>query len=325
MRKSKRRVGSSGSHWDSFTDEQLLAVELQTDDPENLPGIVFELPINEAEPHVEYAYDLRKSGHKRFRCVHGNHGHLAGFVINKGGARFLVGHVCGKKLYNEDFDRYTKDFYTAVERRDVARRLREMRAFAGPFTAWLEALPKQAVFSYYENFRRHFETEMEWLWRKLADAAAFGRILQTVKVPATLFFQKTDPRTTCLKAASELSRLVMTMVAKPDQDENTQMRLGQVREALGRLEHVIDQLQEIVDFFQPEVLEPVCGWATGTHNPSKRAYKPGLMKLSIVEDEKEVVQIQVPEKYQVPDRGMIQKFRLAISGTTVNEPREAAE
>lgn len=77
--------------WETLTDDQLLTVELTTDDPENLNDLVHELPAGEEEPYVEFKYDLRKSGREEFSCVHGHHKHLAGFVMRKGKFRYLVG------------------------------------------------------------------------------------------------------------------------------------------------------------------------------------------------------------------------------------------
>src|SRR4051812_24492830 len=103
MRKPQRQVRRS--HWASLTDEQLLAVNLETEDPEKLEGLVREVPANDAEPHVEFSYDLRGADRERLRCVHHQHRHYAGFVMNKGGARFLVGRDCGRKLYGQNWDR----------------------------------------------------------------------------------------------------------------------------------------------------------------------------------------------------------------------------
>src|SRR5947209_6092388 len=79
----------SSGHWDSLSDDELLRRELTTDDPENLDGLVYELPLGDEESHIEFSYDFSKSGRTELRCVHGNHGHLRGFVVNKGGRRFL--------------------------------------------------------------------------------------------------------------------------------------------------------------------------------------------------------------------------------------------
>jgi hypothetical protein len=48
-------------HWETLSDEELLAADLIIDDPE-LENLVFEVPEGDEEPYVEFKYDLRKSG-----------------------------------------------------------------------------------------------------------------------------------------------------------------------------------------------------------------------------------------------------------------------
>jgi hypothetical protein len=91
MEKPKRQVHAR-QYWESLTDEQILNAQLMTDDPESLEGLVFEVPPGDEETYAEFKYDLRGSGRKEeFKCVHGHHRHLAGFVMRKGEARFMVG------------------------------------------------------------------------------------------------------------------------------------------------------------------------------------------------------------------------------------------
>jgi hypothetical protein len=84
------------------------------------------------EPYVEYKYDLRGQEREKLRCVHGNHPHLAGYVMRKGQSRFFVGHICGKHIYGEDFEKYTADFNVAVNRQQALRRAPTIRLIQGP-------------------------------------------------------------------------------------------------------------------------------------------------------------------------------------------------
>src|SRR5262249_28847670 len=141
----------------------LLDAQLTTDDPLMLADLVFELPAGNDEPHVEYSYDLRRSGREKLHCVHGNHAHLAGFVMNKGGKRFLVGHICGKKIYGENFEIYKKDYYAAQDRQDILRRIREVKAVLAPFLEWMQDTSESQVFALYDDVRRQFGERMGWL------------------------------------------------------------------------------------------------------------------------------------------------------------------
>src|SRR6185437_7536075 len=132
-------------YWESLSDDQLVDVELMTDDPENLENLVGEIPQGDEEPYVEFKYDLRGSEREMFQCVHGHHAHLAGFVFRKGNARFLVGWMCGASIYGEDFGQYTADFDAAVNRQDALKRVREIKSVISPFMNWLEQVSNSEV------------------------------------------------------------------------------------------------------------------------------------------------------------------------------------
>src|SRR4051812_25871031 len=156
----KPKARSTRRHWETLSDDQLLETELMTDDPESLPRLVYELPAGDEEPYVEYKYDLRKSDREMFSCVHGHHQHLAGFVMRKGESRFLVGWICAKTIYGEDFDKYTADFDAAVGRQDALKRVREIRAAVNPFIEYLNSISKSDVFKHFGRLRGQLETQM---------------------------------------------------------------------------------------------------------------------------------------------------------------------
>ncbi|UGY17984.1 hypothetical protein HAP48_0011435 [Bradyrhizobium septentrionale] len=155
-------------HWETLSDDQLLDTELMTDDPESLPNLVYELPADDEDPYVEYKYDLRKSERKMFSCVHGHHQHHAGFVMRKGESRFLVGWICAKTIYGEDFENYTADFDAAVSRQDALRRVREIKVAIHPFVEYLNAISSSEVFRHFNRVRGQLETQMPWVFDTLA-------------------------------------------------------------------------------------------------------------------------------------------------------------
>lgn len=94
-------------YWDSVSEDHLLTVDLTTDDPEKLENLTLTVPDGTEEPFVEYGYNLRGLEREKVRCAHCNQPHLAGVVVNKGGLRFLVGHICGahilwRRLYGSE-------------------------------------------------------------------------------------------------------------------------------------------------------------------------------------------------------------------------------
>lgn len=314
MRKPQR--AQSRRYWESLSDTQLLDAELETDDPTALENIVYELPPGDEEPYVEYKYDLRGTEREKFRCVHGNHPHLAGFVMRKGPWRFMVGHICGNHIYGEDFDQYTADFDAAVNRRDALRRVQEIKKAIDPFMTWLYQVAESDVFKHYNRVVRQMDEHMEWIYDNLPRAAFFDERDFKVRFPPTLFREDTDPERDFKKIASEMGNAALMLMLPPDQAVKL---IGQIRSRVemlaGRIEGAFDQLKEVEDFFQPSVLAQICELGTQYDNPKKRRYVPGLMSVTCKRDKKKTT-IEMPKNYRVPDRAPIAQLRKALAGLT---------
>jgi len=110
-------------HWEAVSDEELLGKNLTTDNPLGLDCLVTEIPDGPEEPHVEFSYNLEDE----VRCIHCNHLHKHGFVLRKGGYRYIVGWICGEKIYGEKFDKYAADFKAAQARQDAMRRVQSIQ------------------------------------------------------------------------------------------------------------------------------------------------------------------------------------------------------
>lgn len=164
MPETKVKAGGRSSHWSSVSDERLIDLDLEIDNPEVLEGLVRQVPVNYEDAHVEFKYDLRGLDVPEFMCVHGSHQHKAGFVMNVGGARFMVGWMCAKTIYNEDFDRYTADFEAAIGRRDALRRVREMRDAIAQFSAWLDKIASSNTLGAFARVCKQLENRMPWVF-----------------------------------------------------------------------------------------------------------------------------------------------------------------
>jgi hypothetical protein len=298
--------------WETLTDDQLLTVELVTDDPENLDDLVHELPAGDEEPYVEFKYDLRKSGREEFSCVHGHHRHLAGFVMRKGKFRYLVGWQCGKTIYGEDFDGYTADFDAAVNRQETLRKRREIEKETFPFMAWLEQVSRSDVFKLYGSVRRQIDQRMPWVWDNVPRASYLGASLKGVKMPPTLFERKTDPQADFAQVVADMSALAATLI---DKEELGEKSVQNIKRVLGgfirRVEAVFDELKEVEDFFQPAVLEIVCNLGNEHDNPKKRKYIAGLLTLTCKRDRDKAV-VQMPSSYKLPNRSGLEALKEAL-------------
>jgi hypothetical protein len=302
-------------YWESVSDDHLLAVELTTDNPETLENLVPYLPEGPEDSFVEYGYDLRKSEHEKMRCTHCHQRHLAGVVINKGGVRFLVGHICGEHIYGANFTVLRKDYDTAVDRQNILRRVTEIRGVVDPFLEWMANFASADVFERYGALKTRFKKDMPWLWDQLAwHTNNGGGRVGRVQLPSTLFDGFTDPQRGFKDLAAEISRLAMLVVGKIQIDKEIGGTLGRLQVLLSRVEATVRQLEEVETFFHPGLLGDVCDWAT--QNDRKRKYQAGLMTITCTRENRRSV-VRVPPTYKIPDTAPIAAFRAAVSNLPV--------
>jgi hypothetical protein len=303
----------SRRYWETLTDEQLLQTELILDDPESVPDLVREVPDGDEEPYVEFKYDLRGSGRDEFSCVHGHHQHLAGFVMRKGDKRFMVGWMCGKSIYGEDFDQYTADFDHAVNRKKALHRTYDIKKACEPFVAWLSETASSDVFKQYNRVVRQMEERLPWIYENLPLAAHFEERDFKVRFPPTLFEPKTDPEQDFKRNAAEFGNAALMLSQAPEQAAEQIGRIrSHMRIIVDRIEAAIDQLKELEDFFQPQVLGAICDLANGYDNPKKRKYLPGLMEMSCKRG-KDKISVTMPAKFRVPGKAPIEQLRKALN------------
>ena len=278
--------------------------------PSSLPNLVRQLPAGDEEPYVEFKYDLRGTDREKLRCIHGNHPHLAGFVVRKADKRFLVGHICGKEIYGEDFDHYTADFNAAVNRQQTLRKRREIENETLPFMAWLQKVAELDVFKLYNSVRGQIEHRVPWIWDNVPRVEQLGMIVARVKMPPTLFLEATDPETEFGRVVIEMSALAASLIAKDELNERSVENIKRVLQALiRRVEVIFDHLKEVEDFFQPAVLQAVCALANEYDNPKKREYVAGLGMLACKRAKgKEKATVQIPRHYKIPNRAGLEKL-----------------
>jgi hypothetical protein len=305
-------------HWENLNDEQLVDMELTTDDPESLANLVYEIPEGEEEPYVEFKYDLRKSDREKFSCVHGHHQHLAGFVMRKGTARFLVGWMCAESIYGEDFDKYTADFDAAVNRRDALQRVREIRSAVNPFVAFLEAISHSDVFKHFNRVRGQLREQMPWVYENLPAASMMNARIIGASLPRHLCSDGTDLREDFNHLMADVAAAVLPLGGEA---EKVAKIIGIIRtrfdSLLRRTEMILGQLQEVELFFQPTALAAICKLANEHDNPKRRTYEAGLLTLTCKRDKKSKTVIAMPKGFERPSRRPIESFRSALTGMRV--------
>lgn len=310
-------------YWESLSDEELVKTEMLTDDPQNLDGLVTVIPEGSEEPFVELKYDLRKSGREPFHCVHGNHAHLAGFVMRKGPVRFLVGWMCGKSIYGEDFDQFTADFDTAVMRRDTLRRALDIKNAVDPFRTWLNEVFTSDVFARFESVRDQMYEHLPWMSENLERLTLSDIRLRQINAPTQLFKEANDPELEWGKAMADLELLTLRIASRDDWAEQNIAHMKRSMEALlKRFEEIIAKLKEVETFFQPEVVAILCEFANVFDNPKKRRYVPGMLSITCKRG-RDPIMVCMPRQYKIPSLKPIEAFRATISGLPIAKSKAA--
>lgn len=303
----KAKTVTPRGHWANVSDDRLIDLDLEIDNPETLEHLVREVPANYADAHVEFKYDLRGMDVPEFTCVHGSHQHKAGFVMNVGGARFMVGWICAKTIYNEDFDRYTADFDAAVGRRDALRRVREIRGAITEFSAWLDRISSSDVLQAFSIVSDRLRIYMPWVFETLQSAN--GRQIEGVAMPRHLCLTPTD-------VLAEFDRLMnataAVTISLTGDAHMVAASIGLIRTEIDglirRAELILAKLSDLELFFQPATLHAICQHAEKAI-PRRKRHFAGLMKLSTRD-----VFVEMPKDFIVPSPQPLEVLRAAIAG-----------
>jgi hypothetical protein len=301
-------------HWEEISDEDLLSTELTTENPLGVVGLVDRYPEGEDEPHVEFSYDLRGTGADEFKCVHGSHGHLKGFVFRKGDARYLVGWKCGESLYGTKFDAYTADHKAAVTRQSGLRRLEDLRKATIALSAWASSPDWDGAMSYYEELRNVLWRDMPFVYDTLAASA--GQKLKDVQIPRFLCSEEKEPAFRHRNdIASEHHRMmaeisaVLVHLAKPN--VAALALIGKIVESLRgiarRADLLVTKLEEVKMFFQPAVLGVISDLADRAR-PRRAPYHAGLLSLTTKK-----ITVRLPETFRVPPRSGVEALQTALN------------
>jgi hypothetical protein len=311
--KAKPTGGAKRRHWAGVSDDRLIDLDLEINNPDRLEGLVSEVPVNFAEAHVEFKYDLRGQDVAEFSCVHGHHQHKAGFVMNVEGVRFMVGWICAKSIYDEDFDQYTADFDAAVNRRDALRRVRVLRDAMTPFAAWVEALSKSEAVKHFGKIRGFLNHQMPWVYDNLPALAEMDKRVTKAELPKHLCSDDSDVRDDCNRLMVETSA---TMALLTGDAQKIAAVIGALRARadglVRRAEHLLTKLRDVELFFQPAALAAICEHANQYDNPKRRRYQAGLLTLACRGIDK--ASVEMPNDFAMPSRLPIDNLQTALSG-----------
>ncbi|MGM4992729.1 hypothetical protein [Tardiphaga sp. 841_E9_N1_2] len=310
--------------WSTVSDEQLVNLDLEIDNPQTLPGMVQEVPADFKDAHVEFKYDLRGQEVEEFSCVHGHHKHKAGFVMKLGDLRFMVGHICAKSIYNEDFDQYVADIDAAIIRRDALRRVRELKDAVAPFSAWLAEVGQSDIFKHWSKLRGQIDSHMMWIFDSLTAIAHLDPRITGAPLPKTLCSAGAAPREAFDQVIAEVAKITGLISQEPERAAGIIGALrSRMEKAASRVETILQQLQEIELFFQPSTLAVICKYANAEDNPRRRTYSSGLLSITVKNDKGYKTHILMPKGFAMPSRRPIEAFRAAVSGVKSEPIRKA--
>jgi hypothetical protein len=315
MPERKVKTGARPNHWSSVSDERLIDLDLEIDNPEVLEGLVRQVPANYEDAHVEFKYDLRGMDVPEFKCVHGSHQHKAGFVMNIDGSRFMVGWICAKTIYDEDFDKYTADFEAAIGRRDALRRIREIRDATAQFSAWLDKVASSNAVEAFARVSKQLKNHMPWVFETLQ--AANGREIEGVTMPRYLCMTPTDVEGEFDRLMNATAAVTLSLTCDA---QRVAASLGKIRTEIDglirRAELISRKLFDLELFFQPSTLLAICQHAEKAV-PRRSKHFAGLLKLSTRN-----VSIEMPKDFKVPSDQPIQTLRAALGEVTpIPEPQ----
>lgn len=302
-----KAVQATTPYWEKMSDDQLLALDMTTDSPDTLPDLVLEYPEGDDEPYVEYSYDLRGTDREQFRCVHGNHHHLKGFVFRKGAFRYLVGWQCGDKLYGQKFDQYTSDFNTALSRRDALCRVRDLREAVALFARWADDVASSPAVQQFDQIGKSLEK-----MPSVVDVLT-GQIQLTdteVRLPQSLVRGVQDDLEGEVRRLMNETSRVATSLTGPVERVGASIRAirQDVDGLIRRAERIVQRLEAVELLFQPVVLCAICE-AIDNAVPQRRRHFPGLLKITT----RDVV-LQMPKGFKVPSRNAIDNLTKVAAG-----------
>ncbi|WJR78765.1 hypothetical protein [Bradyrhizobium sp. NP1] len=307
MPETKAKTSGKPSHWAGVSDDRLIDLDLEIDNPQVLEGLVTQVPANYADAHVEFKYDLRGMDVPEFACVHGSHKHKAGFVMNVDGARFMVGWICAKTIYDEDFDKYTADFEAAIGRRDALRRVREMRSSIAQFADWLDRISSSNVLQAFSTVSDRLRDHMPWVFETLQRAN--GARIEGAPMPKHLCLPPADVRAEFDRLMNATAAVTMSLTGDA---QRVAASIGLIRTEIDglirRAELILAKLSDLELFFQPVTLHAICQHAEKAV-PRRKRHFAGLMKLSTRD-----VFVEMPKDFVVPSAQPLEALRAAAAG-----------
>lgn len=173
--RSKRESGSS-SYWAKLSDDELLATEFYTDDPEKLEGLLDTPPEGDEIPGIEFAYDTKQTGTGMVRCIHCKKtakNHNKGFVLQfENGDRMLFGKDCGEKQYGVVFNQVKQSFYSASARKEALEHRLSVLSNKPTIVDLLERVEGAECWQQFADLKKQFNRAMRELSPQFAESAS---------------------------------------------------------------------------------------------------------------------------------------------------------
>lgn len=299
-------------HWDTVSDEDLLHKELTTDNPLGVENLVSVIPDGSDEPYVESSYDLEDE----VPCVHGRHRHKHGFVFRKGEYRYLVGWMCGEKIYGTKFNEYAADHKAARVRQDAGRRVQELKVAVEQFSNWATSDEWQDALAAFENVRDNLLRKMPAVSGVVRAHA--GHQLRGALMPKYLCYyvdgaMPGDPRNPHIndeytRFLGEL-QIVAADLSKPALAATA--LLGKIVEHLRgvarRARVLLDKFEDVERFFQPSTLAAICE-ELERMTPRQKKHYVDLLKIRNKE-----LSVGLPRSFRMPDRKRLEEMERVLS------------
>ena len=169
-------LAETSPSWRTLSDEALLEATFDIFDPEKLPGVVSDLPVDYMESVLEASYNTKFTTGEFVRCIHcSKNNHYLGFVFRtQRGDRILVGIDCGEKIYGVQFNLQQNDFNAAKARRNALLARRYIADHANELLSFLHNLQSHPSITQFRGTRSAFMRAMPALARDVLNACVRG-------------------------------------------------------------------------------------------------------------------------------------------------------
>ncbi|WP_155935115.1 hypothetical protein [Methylobacterium sp. 10] len=322
---------SGPSYWSRRTDDELLSMQLTTDDPESVENLSTEYPPDD-DAIVEMAYNVTGREKGKVQCAFCQYpNHFRGVVMRfRSGERRLVGRNCAQDHYGVAFEALTKDFDEARTRLDYVERQRLAVAQNVDLLGLLRAMKSDPAVKAFADTKTRLKTFIgSPLWDRLVRAADKDEMI-TGRMRSEIFqgrpiayavdgdtgpVRGADLIRTGPAVSQRLSEIEVELSTVMETLRGTEVQSRAIRAALVRMVDLLKQIEaertrmrSVESFFDDGNLIRVGGWMSLN---GRRNIRVAVLPFRLVDDYGQT-ECGPPQDYRIPGKALVAAMREAV-------------